>query len=204
MIVLSGLLCQTIPAKAQATELKQLALNIEKLAQFRKILSNMKKGYQILSGGYNTIKNISEGNFKLHKVFLDGLLEVSPAVRNYKRVADIVNYQVRLVKEYKSAFKGFQESDWFSTEEISYMGKVYGNLFDLSIKNLDDLFTIVTSGTLRMNDEERLSAIDKIYEDMEDKLMFLRHFNNSNSLLAIQRLREAKDTETLRKIYNIR
>lgn len=203
IILLFGFICQTYQAKAQVAELKQLALNIEKLAQFRQILSDMKKGYQILSGGYNTIKNISEGNFKLHKAFLDELLEVSPAVRNYKRVSDIINYQVKLVKEYKSAYKGFQESDWFSTEEIGYMGKVYGNLFDLSVKNLDDLFTVITSGTLRMNDEERLSAIDKIYEDMEDKLLFLRHFNNSNSLLAIQRAKEARNTEALRKIYNV-
>ncbi|TXI87461.1 MAG: TerB family tellurite resistance protein [Chryseobacterium sp.] len=203
LIILFGLICQASPIKAQATELKQLALNIEKLAQFRQILSNMKKGYDILSGGYNTIKNISEGNFKLHKDFLDGLLGVSPVVRNYKRVSDIINYQLRLVKEYRSAYKGFQESDWFSTEEIGYMGKVYGNLFDLSVKNLDDLFTVITPGTLRMNDEERLAAIDKIYEDMEDKLMFLRHFNNSNSVLAIQRAKEAKNTKVLRKLYSV-
>src|SRR5690348_15802827 len=88
---------------AQADEIKQLLLNIEKLAQFKQILSDMKKGYQILEGGYNTIKDISEGNFNLHKAFLDGLMEVSPTVRNYRRVAGIINYQVVLVKEYRNA-----------------------------------------------------------------------------------------------------
>ena len=86
-------------ASAQADEIAQLVLNIEKLAQFKQILSDMKKGYEILSGGYNTIKNISEGNFSLHKAFLDGLMEVSPTVRNYRRVADITNYQIVLVKD---------------------------------------------------------------------------------------------------------
>lgn len=79
-------------ASAQTDEIAQLLLNVEKLAQFKQILSDMKKGYQILEGGYNTIKDISEGNFSLHKAFLDGLMQVSPTVRNYKRIADIINY----------------------------------------------------------------------------------------------------------------
>ena len=86
---------------AQTDEIAQLLLNVEKLAQFKQILSDMKKGYEILNGGYNTIKDLSQGNFSLHKTFLDALMEVSPTVKKYKRVADIINYQVILVKEYK-------------------------------------------------------------------------------------------------------
>lgn len=53
-------------AHGQVEEAKSLALNLAKLEQLRKILDNMYKGYQILTEGYQTIKNISEGNFKLH------------------------------------------------------------------------------------------------------------------------------------------
>ena len=56
---------------AQSTEAQQLLLNVEKLAQLKKILSNMKKGYEIVSSGYNTIKDISKGNFNLHDEFLN-------------------------------------------------------------------------------------------------------------------------------------
>ncbi len=191
----------TTPAKAQAKEIAQLALNIEKLAQFKQILSDLKKGYEILSGGYNTIKNISEGNFKLHKVFLDGLLEVNPAIKKYRRVADIVDYQVRIVKECKTAFNRFKENDWFNPEEINYISKVYNNLFNLSLKNLDDLFTVITVSDLRMSDDERLAAIDKIYLDMQDKLQFLRSFNSSTSVLALQRAKEKQDLDRVKSLY---
>lgn len=79
-----AMILPTSQASAQADEIAQLVLNIEKLSQFKQILSDMKKGYQILNGGYNTVKNIAEGNFSLHKAFLDGLMEVSPTVRNYR------------------------------------------------------------------------------------------------------------------------
>src|SRR5690606_13782078 len=68
------------PAAAQTEEIAQLLLNVEKLAQFKQILTDMKKGYDILNGGYRTVKQLTEGNFSLHRVFLDGLMEVSPAV----------------------------------------------------------------------------------------------------------------------------
>jgi DNA repair ATPase RecN len=190
-------------ASAQADEIAQLILNIEKLAQFKQILSDMKKGYEILSGGYNTIKNISEGNFSLHKAFLDGLMEVSPAVRNYRRVADITNYQIILVKEYRKAYERFRQDNNFNADELAYLGRVYDNLFKESLRNLDELLTVITAGKARMSDDERLQAIDRIYADMQDKLTFLRHFNNNTTILAVQRAKERNDAQTIRKIYGL-
>jgi len=190
-------------ALAQKDEIAQLLLNVEKLAQFKQILSDMKKGYKILNGGYNTIKDLSEGNFSLHKTFLDALMEVSPTVKNYKRVADIINYQVILVKEYKSSFNRFKRDNNFNQQELAYLGRVYENLFKQSLNNLDDLVTITTANKLRMSDDERLEAIDKIFADMQDKLLFLRYFNNNTTVLAVQRAKERNDANTMRLVYGI-
>lgn len=188
---------------AQAEEIEQLLLNVEKLAQLKQILTDLKKGYEIVSKGYTTIKNISEGNFNLHKTFLDGLMEVSPTVRNYKKVADITNYQILIIKEYKNAFSRFKKDGNFTPGEIDYLSKVYSHLFNQSLKNLDALATIITANKLRMSDDERLKAIDDIYNSMLDKLTFLRHFNNNTTIFAIQRARERKDVSTAQKIYGI-
>lgn len=195
----------SLPIKtlAQADEIAQLLLNVEKLAQFEQILSDMKKGYEILNGGYNMIRDLSEGNFNLHKTFLDALMEVSPAVKNYKRVADIVNYQLILVREYKSAFNRFKRDQNFNEQELAYLRKVYENLFGQSLNNLDELLVIITANKLRMNDDERLAAIDRIYAEMQDKLLFLRYFNNNTTVLALQRAKERNDVVTMRHIYGI-
>ena len=207
LIIILGIVLFTFPiankALAQKDEIAQLLLNVEKLAQFKQILSDMKKGYKILNGGYNTIKDLSEGNFSLHKTFLDALMEVSPTVKNYKRVADIINYQVILVKEYKSSFNRFKRDNNFNQQELAYLGRVYENLFKQSLNNLDDLVTIITANKLRMSDDERLKAIDKIFDDMQDKLLFLRHFNNNTTVLAVQRAKERNDANTMRLVYDI-
>lgn len=188
---------------AQAQEIQQLLLNVKKLSQLKKILTNMKEGYQILSDGYNTIEDLSEGNFTLHKTFLDGLMQVSPTVRDYKKVADIINYQLILVKEYKTAYGRFKQDGNFSQQELDYLARVYDNLFKQSLNNLDDLTTIITANKLRMSDNERLQAIDSIYYDMQDKLLFLRHFNNNTTILAVQRARERNDVTTIKEIYGL-
>lgn len=202
LIMLVGLLFPSRVA-AQSQEMQQLILNIEKLAQFKQILTDMKKGYQILNGGYNVVKDLSKGNFSLHETFLDALMQVSPTVRKYKRVGDIIHYQVLLVKEYKAAFNRFRNSGNFNPEEIAYLEKVYSKLFKESIRNLDELTSVISANTLRMSDDERLVAIDKVYVDMQDKLSFLRNFNNNTSVLGIQRTKERNDINAMRSIYKI-
>ena len=188
---------------AQSDEVQQLLLNVEKLAQLKKILHNMYEGYQVLSKGYNLVKDISEGNFNIHKLFLDALLQVSPAVRKYKKVADIIGYQAQLIKEYKPVFKRFRASGMFNEKELAYMGSVYSSLINKSLQQLDDLAMVITAGKLRMSDDERLSAIDRIYTGMGDQLDFVRVFNKENNLLAIQRGREMVDTKLSKRLNGL-
>ena len=188
---------------AQTEEAQQLLLNVEKLAQLKQILHNMKKGYQIVSTGYTGIKNISQGNFDLHKTFLDGLLAINPTVRNYRKVNDIIRYQLLLVKEYKYAYSRFKQDDNFTPQEVVYLQQVYTNLFNQSLKNLDALATVITAKKMRMSDDERLKAIDAIFLDVHDKLVFLKQFNRSTTILGIQRAKERQDLTSIKEIYGL-
>lgn len=203
MIVLA-LCASLLGANAQSDEAQQLILNVEKLAQFKKILKNMKDAYKIIFKGYTAVKDLSQGNFSLHKTFLDGLEQVSPGVKRYKRISDIVNYQLRIVKEYKSAYTHFKEDKSFTIQELEYLGKVYSNLFNESLKNLEELAIIVTANKLRMSDDERLQAIDRIYATVVDQYSFLNEFNNNTALLALQRKSEQTEIKMSRIINGIR
>jgi hypothetical protein len=130
-------------------------------------------------------------------------MQVSPAVKKYKRVADIITFQSMLVKEYKNAFSRFKKTNLFNDREISYMAGVYSNLFNKSLEGLDELLMVITANKLRMSDDERFAAIDSIFADMEDKLSFLRNFNHSTTTLAMQRGKESIDTKLSQQLYNV-
>jgi len=52
-----------------------------------------------------------------------------------------------------------------------------------------------------MSDDERLKAIDQIYADTDDKLIFLRAFDQQTAVLSIQRQHELNNYSTLQKLY---
>ncbi len=197
------LLCSNI-CFGQSQEAKQLLLNVEKLAQLKLMLSHMKTGYKILEKGYTSIKNISQGNFNLHRDFLDGLLQVSPAVKQYSKVADIIRVQLKLVKESKAALAEFRGTKQFTITEIEYLGNVYANLLKESLKMLDELAMVVTAGKLRMSDDERLQAIDKIYDELMEQYTFLNEFNNGTAILSLQREKEKMDVDLMRKVHGLK
>ncbi len=188
----------------QSQEAKQLLLNVEKLAQLKLMLSHMKTGYKILEKGYTSIKNISQGNFNLHRDFLDGLLQVSSAVKKYSKVADIIRVQLKLVKEAKDALAEFRRSRQFTVAEIEYLGNVYANLLKESLKMLDELAMVVTAGKLRMSDDERLQAIDRIHDEVLEQYTFLNEFNNGTAILSLQREKEQMDIDLMRKIHGLK
>lgn len=203
LVLVPLLICAlfSMKAHAQIQELEQLSLDIEKLAQFKQILSDMKQGYEIINNGYGTIKSISKGTFDLHNSYLTGLLGVSPAVRNYTRIADIISCEEMILAEYKSAYHSFQGSGQFSPLELNYMGSVYKNLFKESMDNLNELTTVVTDGRLRMSDDERMKNIDRIDRSMQDKLSFLRFFNRQEGALETQRRREQTENLQMQQLY---
>lgn len=192
----------TFSARAQQFEIEQLLLNVEKLAQFKQILQDMKDGYEILVQGYGVIKNISEGNFNLHQTFLDGLLAVSPTVQQYKRIAETIQLQIALTKLTREAAMQFKASELMNGGDMQYVEAVYDRLFKTSLRNIEDLTMVITAGQLRMSDDERLQAIDRIYFDVQDQLGFARSFTEDNEILLLQKSMESKNNNVLRRLLD--
>lgn len=188
----------------QSQELQQLELDVQKLAQLRAILSDLKEGYQILSNGYNTIQAISKGNFGLHSQFLDGLLQVSPAVRNYPKITSIIHSEISMANQTRDAILQYHTSGEFTGGEISYITKVYARVLNQAFNCLSDLTTLLTPGVFRMSDEERLSAIERIWSSTLDQQNFITDLTNQTKLLGIQRARETLDISEMNQLYLIK
>ena len=192
-----------VPGISQAHEITQLVLNYEKLIQLEEILDNMYKGYTILDKGYNTVKGIAEGNFRLHEAFLNELLKVSPEVRKYYRVAEIIQYQQRILDEYKATYRKVRKGESFSVEELAFLAEMYEGLFQASLRNLDELVLILTAGELRMSDFERLEAIDRLHGEISGLLLSVREINREINALDLQRSRRADERRKILELNGI-
>jgi len=205
LLIIAGFTLFPAQSKAQtiADDIQQLALDIQKLAGLKSVLNQMYQGYELVSKGYDGVKDVANGNYSLHEAFLDGLLIVSPTVRKYVRVQDIINNQAELITEYKSAYTTFKEDKQITPDEIGYMMDVYNNLVTQSLSNLSMLSSVITSSQLRMSDGERLRQIDRLYSTSQEELSFLRQFNNQTTNIALARAQAANDQQTIQKLYGI-
>jgi hypothetical protein len=194
----AGLMAQSV-----ADDTEQLLLDVEKLKQLKQILSEMYQAYTIMHQGYESIKSLSEGTFSLHKAFLDGLLAVNPGVASYWKVADIVNKEAALVKEAQSANSYLKSTGQFNSTELGIFLTRYNNLIQGSLNDVTELVMVVTAGTLRMSDAERLAAIDRIDGNVTRSLGVTNAFYNDAALQAMQRARQQQDIGTVLGLYGI-
>lgn len=183
--------------------LQQLALDYQKLSGLKSILSQMYKGYELVTKGYHAVQNVSKGNFNLHEAFLDGLYVVSPTVRKYPKVARTITNQTSLISEYRSAWGNFRQNKNLSPDELGYMLEVYNNLVSQSLNNLDALVMVMSDSKLRMSDAERLRSVDRLYTESSEELAFLRKFNDQVQRTAGQRARQSADHQTVNRLYGL-
>lgn len=184
--------------KQKKTQRKYL---LQQIAALKVYLGYVKKGYDIASQGLTTIRNIKNGDFSLHRDFIGSLSLVNPKIKNYARVADIIALQIRIIKEVKETTKGINEAGQLTPEETSLCKSVFDNLLAESLKNIDELIFVITSGELEMKDDERLKRIDAIYVEMQGKYAFTAAMSEEMALLSVQRMQEQYEIGLSKKIY---
>jgi hypothetical protein len=178
-IVASGVRAQSIDAMA------------EQITALKGFIVTAQQGYQLAEDGLHTIRDIKNGEFKLHSLFFGSLSSVNPAVRDMPQVAEIIALQAGIVKQFSNALAGYKQTGLFSAGEMGYMEGVYEKLIGLGSEYIDALQDLLADGSLEMTDGERIRRIGEIDKEIEDEYGFVQAFTQEASLLLAQRQEEA-------------
>lgn len=173
---------------------------LQQIAALEVYAGYLKKGYQIVDNGLSTIKDFSNGEFSLHNAFISSLKTVSPAIRNNAKVAEIIEIQIAIGK----AFNGIRSSPYLSVSNWLYVQQVRENLWDESLKDLEELLLVITSGKIEMGDDERIERLNKVHASMQEKSSFVQYFIGEISLLIAHKELEKRSLETLMNSYEIK
>lgn len=203
VLFVCGALAQTVNewVNQKSTQKKYL---LQQIAALQVYINYAKKGYNIVSGGINTIRDIKKGDLTLHNTFFSSLKTINPKISRYAKVADIISYQVRIIKLARQTLQSIREAKQFSVEEIEYCKKVLDVLLDDCVQTITELLDIITPDKLQMTDDERLGKIDKLYLDMQDKFTFCNVMSEDISLVALQRLSEQIEINRSKLINGIK
>jgi hypothetical protein len=196
----------TIVKKALVAAIKAMDLAVQRLQNKTIWLQNAQK---TLENTLSRLKldEISEWTDKQkeqYAKYFDELKKVKEAITGYKKVKEIMQKQVRIVDEYKSAFAIFRQDKNFTPQEVEYMVMVYTGIIDESIKSLDQLFLVINSYSTQMSDGKRLDVINGVAGFIDENLNDLREFNQQNIRLSIQRTKGEREIQRVKAMYGIK
>lgn len=181
--------------RQQRTQEKYL---LKQLAYLKLYADQAWKGYKLVSGGLETINGFTSGELGLHRGFLSALSKVGPAVGGDYRVAEILAFRLQISRW----FSELQQSPALSGSPGQlYYSSVSQKVAEQCDADLEELMDIVLSGSVEMNDAQRLSRLGRIHRAMAEKLEFTKWFCRQALLLVESGRREKSEIEELGRIY---
>ncbi|SDF14599.1 hypothetical protein SAMN05216464_113111 [Mucilaginibacter pineti] len=173
-----------------STYLKNLATQLAALNMYK---SYVQKGYKIAKTGLGTIEKFKGGEFNLHRFYFDSLKTVNPKVKLYSKVSQIMAMQAEVIYRCARSRREARDSKQFGENEIEYFGHQLDELLTSCDHTLDELLTLCTDKELQMRDDERISRIDLLWQEMCRKYRYACSFNGEiSSQVANRRLEHAR------------
>ncbi|MBL7858186.1 MAG: hypothetical protein JNM57_10905 [Cyclobacteriaceae bacterium] len=173
---------------------------IQQIAALKVYLEYLKKGYQIVDKGLTTIGEIKNGTFNLDKDYFNSLKAVSPVIRNSPKVNDILVYQHMIKEKLEDFVTECKHNDQLTSDETDYIQSVRQKIIEECNLATDELTTVTTTGESEMQDEERMSRLDKVHQEMQDLYAFVMDFIDTTNLLTVQRRKQQLQLENARQL----
>lgn len=149
-------------------------------------------------------KVFSEKNMVLAKTWYDGLLQVSNAVRTYRRVQSVFEKQGKIISTYATAIETLRQSPFVKPEQLSLMTSTYTKMLTESANTLSDLQTIVSPAMLKMTDAERMRFIDKLDVKITDQLGLIQYYTKRNFVQMNMAEQKTQDAQALNALMGAR
>jgi len=201
-VIITMLLFQ-FSAFAQTQELEQLKINLEKLLQLKLMLAQAKQGYQTLTSGYNAVRDVAKGNFDLHKKQMNLLLVVSEKVRASPAIQKSLTNYDNMEREVQGWMQLAKSLGLFTAKELDEMNREFLLMIKQGKEDKQTLSWVLSNGTLRMSDAERLSLIEMISSNSEQYLASVRNKVNGQTAIAVARAQVKNDKDAIRRLYGL-
>lgn len=186
--------------QSQAKWRKELLLQIAALQVY---IGYAKKGYSVVKKGLNFIGDVKKGEVNLHSDYYKSLKKINPKIKKYSRVGEIIFLQIKIIKISNSTFKYLKKDDLFNGNELDYIERSFGRLFQNCSRTLDELLIVTQDDNIEMKDDQRIKRIDGLYRIMMQDYTFCKTFSQETQSLLLSRHIQRNETELSRSLYGL-
>jgi conjugation system TraG family ATPase len=140
---------------------------------------------------------------ELYTNYYQQLWQVKSVFATYSKVRQLVQRQTVLLQQYQQARAALQQDPHFSLDERRYIGNVYTNLLNETIRNTEQLALVMGNFLTQMDDASRLRVIDETAVNIDHNSSTLREFTQQTARLSAQRSKETRELESIKRLYGI-
>ncbi|MFL5787305.1 MAG: hypothetical protein ACJ748_04585 [Flavisolibacter sp.] len=176
---------------------------LNQIAALQVYAGSLEKGYAIVQKGLADIHSIKEGDFNLHQIYFSSWNHVNPKIKSYWKVPEIIALEVKLVLSCRTQISSIADSHQFTRGEVSYIKYVFANIVNNTSDMMDQMCSLITNASYTMTDDQRISHLDRIYKEAQDKYSFFLNFSNEIHLLGLQRRKDQADINSSRSVFKL-
>ena len=167
------------------------------------IVNTANQVIQTSSTAANMLKNFQEVQkvYSQGKQYYDALKSVHDLVKDARKVQQTILLVGDISDIYVNSFQKMIADENFSVEELSAIALGYAKLLEESSAVLTELKTITSATGLSMSDAERMSVIDRIYNEMREYKNLVQYYTNKNISVSYLRAKKKNDTDRIMALY---
>jgi hypothetical protein len=162
----------------------------------KQIIETSTTAKNMISNFQETIKIYEQG-----KQYYDALKSVHDLVKDARKVQQTILLVGDISDIYVNSFQKMMADDNFSVEELGAIALGYTKLLEQSSAMLSDLKTVTSANGLSMSDAERMSFVDRIYNEVREYKNLVQYYTNKNISVSYLRAKKKNDTDRVMSLY---
>lgn len=199
LVIVSSLSAQSFSEwfKQKKTQKKYLLAQIAALETYRQAIA---KGYSIAKSGLSLAAQLKDGDFLQHRLYFSSMEMVSTRVKSYSRVLAIAALEDKAGSLLQRLMVAKELDKALNTGEIEALLQFKSATVSQQRKDLETLQLLVSNGSVKMTDDERISNIDRLYNEVRKKFSQVLHFTRDVQALIGSRRKSTADANTLKRL----
>ncbi|WP_400194229.1 hypothetical protein [Hymenobacter sp. B81] len=159
------------------------------LGQGKKLAGDVKE----VSG---KIKGIIDRTQQLHDQWYSSLLQISAAVRNYRRVQEIYANQSAMIAQFTTVLPELRTRQ-LTPAQLTEATTVYQAILQENVGLMSELIGVLGAGQAKMTDPERVEFIDNIADRMTKQRHLMNYYTNKCRAVAQHQAQQRQDRQSM-------
>lgn len=168
------------------------------------LIAANKEGIQIIRDHLEAFVKAKTESLELDRTYLAQLKRMNPNIKKHSKINTIISLQGKTLSNYKQYLKCINYNTYTHADNTDYIKLYFKRIMKANDRLLDHLMILCQNAGGALTDDQRMGAIDKLYEAMLANYRFSKKIGTVVLLVSKSKSQQENDIRALRFIYKLK